>query len=148
MPDEGAEVIRSLGRELVSQLAPEELPLYASLVVHLDDGKGGRPWGPSGDQILGFGAGEAMTLLTPALLEFAKCLWDALAAQAVGAAVRGVLRHRHRGPHEEVPQLTAAQLRLVKQAAAEQARRLNFPEGQANVLADAVAGILSVPDTS
>ena len=43
MADETAEVVRSVGLELVSRLAPEELPLYPSLVSQFQGAK--RAWG-------------------------------------------------------------------------------------------------------
>ena len=42
MPDETAEIVRSVGFELVSRLAPEELPLYPSLVSQFQGAKRGR----------------------------------------------------------------------------------------------------------
>ena len=42
MADESAEVVRSVGLELVSRLAPEELPLYPSLVSQFQGAKRGR----------------------------------------------------------------------------------------------------------
>lgn len=150
MPDETAEIVRSIGLELVSRLAPEELPLYPSLAGQPGGARRGRGKAPSDDQILGFGAGEAMTLLTPMLLEFARCFWDALAAQAAGAAVLGVFHHREqrrRGhdAREDVPRLSEAQLQLVRTVAVQEARRLNVSDGQAGLLADAVVGVLAAP---
>jgi hypothetical protein len=63
MSYETTEIVRSVGLEHVSRLAPEELPLYPSLVSQFQDAKrsrGGRA--SSDDQLLGFGAAEAMTI--------------------------------------------------------------------------------------
>ena len=63
MSDETDEIVRSIGRELVSHLAPEELPIYPSLVSQFQDAKRGRGRNASSDdQLLGFGAGEAATM--------------------------------------------------------------------------------------
>ncbi len=150
MPDDTAEIVRSIGFELVSRLAPEELPLYPSLAGQLGGARRGRGKATSDDQILGFGAGEAMALLTPMLLEFARCFWDALVAQTADAAVRGVLQHqkqRRRGHdgREDVPRLSEEQLQLVRTVAVQQARRLNVSDGHAGLLADAVVGVLTAP---
>jgi hypothetical protein len=40
MPDDTDEIVGSIGRELVLRLAPEELPLYPSLVKQLQGAKG------------------------------------------------------------------------------------------------------------
>jgi hypothetical protein len=42
MPEETDEIVGSLGRELVSDLAPEELPLYPSLLGQFEGAKRGR----------------------------------------------------------------------------------------------------------
>jgi len=71
MPEETDEIVGSLGRELVSGLAPEELPLYPSLLSQFQGAKRGRGGKKSSDdQLLGFGAAEAMTMLTPVILSF------------------------------------------------------------------------------
>ena len=83
MPDDTDEIVGSIGRELVSRLAPEELPLYSSLVKQSQGarrGRGGKA--SSDDQLLGFGAAEAMTMLTPVILSFTGSFWQALVAEA------------------------------------------------------------------
>ena len=42
MPEETDEIVGSLGRELVSDLAPEELTLYPSLLSQFQRAKRGR----------------------------------------------------------------------------------------------------------
>jgi hypothetical protein len=68
VPDEtDGEVVSSLSRELVSGLAPEELPLYPSLLSqfqHAKSAKGKRGKKSSDDQLLGFGGAEAITMRT------------------------------------------------------------------------------------
>jgi hypothetical protein len=70
MSDDTDEIFGSIGRELVSRLAHEELPLYPSLVMQLQGAKRGRRKASSEDQVLGFGAAEAVTMLTPVVLSF------------------------------------------------------------------------------
>ena len=72
-------IVGSLGRELVSDLAPEELPLYPSLLSQFQDAKRSRGGKSSDDQLLGFGAAEALTMLTPVILSFTSSFWQALA---------------------------------------------------------------------
>jgi hypothetical protein len=153
MSDQPDEVVGALGYELVSQLAPEELPLYPALLRQFQDPKGGKGRGRSSDdQLLGFGAAEAVTMLTPVILSFSRSFWEALVAEAAHSAVSGILDHikAHRpGRHEAAaatpPRLTDSQLQLVRTVAERQARRLEVPEDQAKLLADAMVGVLTSP---
>ena len=94
MPDETDEIVGSLGRELVSQLVPEELPLYPSMLSQFQGARRGRGRkASSDDQLLGFGAAEALTMLTPVILSFTRSFWKALVAQAAQDSVQGVLEY-------------------------------------------------------
>lgn len=149
MPEETDEIVGSLGRELVSGLAPEELPLYPSLLNQFQGAGRSRGKKSSDDQILGFGAAEAMTMLTPVILSFTSSFWQALVAEAAQSSVHGVLeclRARLPGHREAAaPPLTPSQLRLVRTVAEREARRLDIPDGQAGLLADAMVGVLTGP---
>ena len=149
MPEETDEIVGSLGRELVSDLAPEELPLYPSLLSQFQGARRGRGGKSSDDQILGFGAAEALTMLTPVILNFTSSFWQALVAEAARSSVHGVLecvRAHLPGRHEAAPPpLTADQLKLVRTVAEREARRLDISEGQAGLLADAMVGLLAAP---
>lgn len=153
MSDQPDEVVGALGYELVSQLAPEELPLYPALLRQFQDPKGGGGRGRSSDdQLLGFGAAEAVTMLTPVILSFSRSFWEALVAEAAHSAASGLLDYikAHRPGHHEAaaatPQrLTDSQLELVRTVAERQARRLEVPEDQAKLLADAMVGVLTAP---
>ena len=147
VPDEAQGAVNSIGHELVSRLAPEELPLYQALAGQPGSSKGSRGQASSDDRILGFGTGETIALLTPMILEFARAFWDALAAQAADASIRDLLARRHRD-HQAVPALTPAQLERVRKVAEQQARRLSLPDGQAGLLADALVGVLAAPPAS
>ena len=154
MADESAEIVGSLGRELVSRLAPEELPLYPSLLSRFEGKNGGRGKASSRDQILGFGIGETAVLLTPVILSFARAFWDALVAEAAQTTLHGVLKHLHlhlgragRPAGSGVP-LTAEQLKLVRTVAEREVGRLQVPTGQAKLLADAMVGLLAAPPVS
>jgi hypothetical protein len=150
MPEEADEIVGSLGRELVSDLAPEELPLYPSLLSQFQGAKRGRGGKESSDdQVLGFGAAEALTMLTPVILNFASGFWQALVAEAARSSAHGVVEYvrSHLPGHHEAATapLTADQLRLVRTVAEREARRLDISEGQAGLLADAMIGVLTGP---
>jgi hypothetical protein len=150
MPEETDDIVGSLGRELVSDLAPEELPLYPSLLSQFQGAKRGRRGKDSSDdQLLGFGAAEALTMLTPVILNFTSCFWQALVAEAAQSSVHGVLAHvrSHLPGHHEAaaPPLTREQLELVRTVAERQGRRLHLPETQVGLLTDAMVGALARP---
>jgi hypothetical protein len=154
MPDENDEIVGSLGREVVLHLVPEELPLYSSLVNQFQSAKRGRK-GSSDDQVLGFGAAEAVTMLTPVILSFSREFWQALLAQAAQDAVHGVVeyvkarlgRGGESGPGQPPP-LTLSQLQVVRVVAEREARRLDISEEQAGLLADVMVGVLSASEPS
>jgi hypothetical protein len=155
MADETAEVVRLVGLELVSRLAPEELPLYPSLVSQFQGAKRGRGGkASSDDQLLGFGAAEAVTMLTPAILSFTSSFWQALVAEAANNSVHGVLEYvkSHLPGRREAaagpPPLTPGQLQLVRTVAEREAGRLDMSESQAGLLADAMVGVLTAPAVS
>jgi hypothetical protein len=142
-------IVGSLGRELVSDLAPEELPLYPSLLSQFQGAKRGRGGKSSDDQLLGFGAAEALTMLTPVILSFTSSFWQALVAEVAQGPAHGVLEYvkAHLPGHHAAapPPLTADQLQLVRTVAEREARRLDISEGQAGLLADAMVGLLTAP---
>jgi len=142
-------IVGSLGRELVSDLAPEELPLYPSLLSQFQGAKRGRGSKSSDDQLLGFGAAEALTMLTPVILSFTNSFWQALVAEVAQGSAHGVLEYvkAHLPGHHPAapPPLTADQLQLVRTVAEREARRLDISEGQSGLLADAMVGLLAAP---
>jgi hypothetical protein len=142
-------IVGSLGRELVSDLAPEELPLYPSLLGQFQGAKRGRGGKSSDDQLLGFGTAEALTMLTPVILNFTSSFWQALVTEVAQGSAHGVLEYvkAHLPGHHEAapPPLTADQLQLVRTVAEREARRLDIPGGQAGLLADAMVGLLAAP---
>jgi hypothetical protein len=152
MADDTDEIVASVGRELVSHLAPEELPLYPALLSQFQGAKGGRGRkASSDDQLLGFGAAETLTMLTPAILNFTLFFWQALMLEAAESSAHGVLAYvrSHLPGHHEAARgprrLTPDQLQLVRSVAEREALRLDLPKKQAGLLADAMVGVLAAP---
>jgi hypothetical protein len=149
MAGDSDEIVGSLGRELVSSLAPEELPLYPSLLGQFQGARRGRGGKSSEDQFLGFGGAEALTMLTPVILTFTSSFWQALVAEAARSSVHRVLEcvsARLPGRREAAAApLTADQLQLVRAVAEREARRLEISQDQAGLLADAMVGLLAAP---
>jgi hypothetical protein len=154
MPAEADEIVRSIGLELVSRLAPEELPLYPALASQFEGQNGGRGKALSDDQLLGFGGGEAVALLTPVILAFSRDCWQALLVGTAETAVHAVVAHLQalrpgrRPGQQNPPMLTAEQLQQVRAVAEQQARRLKISRAQAGLLADAMVGVLAAPPVS
>ena len=146
------EIIGSIGQELVSHLAPEELPLYSAPLSQFQGAKGGRGRRRSSDdQLLGFGAAEAVTMITPVILNFTAGFREALIAEAArDSVVEYVKAHlpRDHGAYRGRRQLTSDQLQLVPTVAEREACRLHISEKRAELLADAMVGVLAAPAVS
>jgi hypothetical protein len=152
MADETDEIVASVGRDLVSNLAPEELPLYPSLLSQFQGAKGRRGRrGSSDDQLLGFGAAEILAMMTPQILNFTVSFWTALLAESAHDPVVEFVKARlpgHRAVGPGPRQLTPDQLQLVRTVAEREARRLDISGKRAGLLADAMVGVLAAPAPS
>jgi hypothetical protein len=152
MADDTDEIVASVGRELVSHLAPEELPLYPSLLSQFQGAKRGRGRKRSSDdQLLGFGADEVVAIMTPQIFSFTLSFWTALLAQSAHDPVVEYIKAHFPGRHKADPgprQLTPDQLQLVRAVAEREARQMNISAKRAGLLADAMVGILTPPAVS
>ena len=156
------DLVREFSRQIVGRAAPEELPMFRLSTDAYFAAAHRRPaprWRRDGrDEMLGFGVGEAVTLLTPFVLPVASTVLEYLVKdlaaaagehgkEAVGRLLRRVFRHGEdpatAAPGGPVP-LSAEQLRRVRTLAFEKARQLDLPEAKAALLADSVAGSLVV----
>lgn len=154
------QLILDLSRDLVAQLAPQELPLFrAQSAAFLRDPDKALAPARGRDDELGFGVAEAVVFITPYVLAvmghvvpFVAAL-AAKAAQQQGAVViDGAAKRMFRKFSAEAPgtgqadpaPLTAAQLAEVREMALRQARQLRLSEARAALLADAVVGSLAV----
>jgi hypothetical protein len=168
------ELIASVAREQVAQLAPQELPLFrAQSAAYFEDPQKALQGDRSGDDMLSFGPEVAFALLTPIILSVTSTVLSAVAEELgktlgeesrglVGDLVRRLFRRPPAGAQDasaggegrpggaggalppEVPVLTAAQLARVRQSAFERARQLDVPEARASLLADSLVGSLAL----
>ena len=169
------ELVQALSAELVAQLAPEELPLFDSMVKQAAQAKGYRGKAAK-DQVLGFGGAEAITMLTPVLMQFCQGFWETLLKQVgdtVADQIVQRLSERFREKFEKpgkdakgkkdaigsareakpeaapadplAPELTVAAAQRVRKTALLQAERLGLGADQSQLLADAVVGALVTP---
>jgi hypothetical protein len=163
------ELIASVAREQVAQLAPQELPLFrAQSAAYFEDPQKALRGDRSEDDVLSFGPEVAFALLTPVILSVTSTVLSAVAEELgktlgeesrgiVGDLLRRLFRRPPAGAEEasgaggtggesppEVPLLTAAQLARVRQSAFERARQLDVPEARASLLADSLVGSLAL----
>src|SRR6516165_7569984 len=130
MPDPHNERLEAeLGRVLVAQLAPAELPLFGAMSrAFFADPKRARPTSSGGDEILAFGVAEAAGLLTPAVLT-AACEVALYLTKEVGKAFAKV------GVDSVVEQV-----KRLFQMAFDTARQFKLSNAKASLLADALVG--------
>jgi hypothetical protein len=159
-------VLLSLARDAVAQMAPEELPLFRATSEAYLEGDGAFERGKgSGDDALGFGAGDTLVLVTPIALSVAREVLDFVVdevrarAREAGKEAIDKLADRllRKGEHRqqdggatstlpaapETPSLTAEQLRQVRALAVEKAQQLALPPEKASLLADSLVGSLA-----
>lgn len=153
------QLIIDLSRNVIAEVAPEELPLFRPLgKAYLQNPEKIGEDPSSGDEMLGFGVGETVTLITPyvfpiissVVIYLAREVGDALKEESsalVDDRVKLLFR-RFRPAEEETkklpPPLSREQLRQVHTLATEKARQLNLPEEQAQMLADGITSSLAV----
>ncbi|WP_208605837.1 hypothetical protein [Streptomyces albus] len=145
----GGRAVRDLVREVITELAPEELPLLEG-VLELDDAAAVRRLSGHGQrrEPLGFGVGEIAVLVTPvvwlALDQAARRIGD-IALERASRASAGALRRlfRRSPPPVVVPPLTREQLAEVKRLVLETAEQRGLAAPQASEIANTVvAGLV------
>jgi hypothetical protein len=141
--------VRDLARLVVSQVAPEELPVFPVLAdACLADP--GRMLGSRDDvrERLGFGVGEIMALTTPFAILAAEEVVKYLARSAleVGRTVAGRIfvrrsdDSRRQADHDRPLELRVDQLRELRRIVLEKALQLELSPAKAELLADATVG--------
>jgi hypothetical protein len=160
MPDlaDDNALIAELARDTVRLVAPAEMPLFrANSEAYFRDPDRALRGERGGDQLLGFGTGAEVVILTPVVLAITKEVVVFLAgevAKAAKAESPGVIRElvkrcfKKFGPApasaQQDPPLTRGQLEQVRQVALDAAKRLAVPDNQAALLADSVVGGLAI----
>jgi hypothetical protein len=153
-----SDVVREIGRDVIAEIAPQELPLYrANSEAFLEQSRRRRSQPGAGkDDLLGFGSGEAVAFLTPAVLAVLIEVVSYLAAEAkktfkeegagvVNDTVRRLFKGLRSGENApEPPALSAEQLAQVRRIVLLQAGKLNLSSERSKILADAVIGRLAV----
>jgi len=155
------ELIVEVSRDVVAAVAPEEMVLFRPMSTAYFDSPDRLAQAPK-DDLLGFGAGDAVVALTPVALSVMSAVLTYLrreVAQATNKEVTQIIdeqlhalfRRFHRrepgappapAPAAPAPGLSKEQLAEVGRLAFEHARAMHVPQGRARLLADAVVGSL------
>lgn len=141
-----------LARDVLGDVAPEELPLFAvTSELYRRDPRAVEAQAGS-DDMLGFGA-DVIAAMAPIVLSVAGEVVSTLLKQLRMAvegesesAVKALVRRMLRSDRSEAPSgaaLTTQQLREVRDVALSRARALNVPEKDAQLLAEAMVGRLA-----
>jgi hypothetical protein len=155
MSAETDRLTEALARQVIGEVAPEELPLFDPVCsAWFATRRSGRRQRRRQEDPLGFGPETAATILAPAVLAVCGEVARHLAGEVersiagrisklVGRAV-GWLLARPRTPSKAAPpaELTRDQLVRVRQLAFERGLEVGLPRERASVLADAIAGSL------
>jgi len=154
-----SDLIAEMSRDVVSQVAPDELPLFRmNSTAYFKNPKKALEATQAKDDTLGFGIEAVVPLLTPIVIavvsevitHLEQSLSTHLASGAegvVGGGLRSVFKRGGKGTAAPA-QLSPAQLAEVRDIAFRKARQLKLPETQAAMLADSVVGGLAVAPTT
>lgn len=149
-------LIADLARNVVAETAPQELPLFRPVSeAYFREPKTALHGKRGKDEMLGFGVGEAITLVTPVVLAIMTDVVTFLAGELqktfkeesagiIGDLVKKLFKKYHTGESgtSAAATLTKEQLAKVRQIALEKARQLSLPENKAQLLADSMVGSL------
>lgn len=151
MSVQDSELTVDLARDVLGEVAPQELPLFdVTSRVYREDPSAVETQAGS-DDMLGFGA-EVIAAMTPVVLSVAGEVVNTLLRQVRAAvegesesAVRTLVRRLFRsgGAEEPAVALTKQQLREVREVAIDRGRALKLPDADAQLLADAMVGRLA-----
>ncbi|GHF42014.1 hypothetical protein GCM10010218_23880 [Streptomyces mashuensis] len=150
----GATRVRDVVRDVVTHVAPEELPLVTALMEFDDETVVRRltRGGPRREP-LGFGLGEVATMVTPVIWLVVDEAGRQLAGAAVQSTAKGtravlrkVLRKNNGHPADPVtlPPLTREQLAEIHRRVVESAVQRGVGRGRATSVADTVVARLAL----
>ena len=153
------QTISALARDIVSDIAPQELPLFQPVSEQYFKDPERALKGQTGrDEPLGFGVGEAATFITPIVLatlaDVLKYLGEHVlqtvkeeSSRVASDEVKHLFqkfRLGNRGKEKNSKLLTPEQVEQVRRLAFEKARELQLTTAKANLLAESVARSLAL----
>jgi hypothetical protein len=152
-------LIRDVSRDVLAQLAPNELPLFTTIsAAWFADPQAAQKASRNGDAALGFGPDPFSVLFAPLVLQVVSELLPMLGnialkatetviGEEVSIAVRKMFRHGDAdAPADAAPILTSKELGEVHRHVIAAGKRLRIEPAQAQRLADAVVAQFVMPD--
>ena len=155
---EGRNFVTELSKNIVTEVAPEEIPLFDEMVrEYFQDPTPPGPSESASDDLLGFGLGGTLVAITPAatamvsgvlsyvLTEVVKEVREE-SATAIKEKVKAVftLEKPSGEVAQSIPTLTKQQLEQVKKLARKQAKAFGMETTMADKMADALVGSLAL----
>ena len=149
-------LVGDLSRDVVMQVAPQELPLFRAnqeaFFRNADELTANQT---SRDDMLGFGQGEMLALMTPAVLlvtqqvvlfvmEQVKKSVQEQGATLIDESVKNMFKKFRREEGKQPSPLTAEQLAQIRKIAVKKGQELKLSEERARLLADALIGSLAI----
>ena len=151
---QGRELIRELSKDIVSQVAPEEMDLFDELLEQYLENPEPPPQVPlTEDDPLGSGLTEIMIVATPAAAAMANVVLGYLLGEVIKATKEesaALIRKKVHDlfnaeePSQSPAPLTREQLELVKKLARKQASQFGFTADKAEKMANALIGALTL----
>jgi len=150
------QLVGDLSRDLVTQVAPQELPLFRAnsevFFRNPDELAANRT---SKDDMLGFGDGGIVVLITPVVLmvtqqvvmfvmEQAKKSAQEQGSTLIDESVKKMFKKFRPEDGKKPSPLTAEQLAQVRKVALKKAQELKLSDERAKLLADALVGSLAI----
>lgn len=149
------QTVTEVARDLLAQLAPQEKALFRPISEsYFKNPEKTLSDNQAKDEMLGFGAAEAVTLLTPVILAVSGDVVKFLFAEAqkamqsessnlINETVKSWFgKFRQKDDKKSPPPLTAEQMEQVRKVAILKAKQLKLSEKNTKLLADAIVGSL------
>ena len=143
-------LLRTVVRDVIAELAPDELPFIDGL-DGLEDKEVARRFARGEkDEALAFGATQLAEMLSPVVwitLDEAARRFGEKSADVTARGIRGVIRkvlHRHAEP-VRVPLLSSEQLAWVRESIVQSSKERRISEKRADEIANAVVARLALP---
>ncbi len=150
------DTVSAVARDLIIELAPQEKALFSSISeAYFKNPEKTLAEQRARDEMLGFGAAETITLLTPILLSVSGDVIRFLFAEAqkvmqtessslISETVKSWFSHfRQNEDKKSPPPLTPEQLEQVRKIAVKKAQQLKLSGKNTKMLADAIVGSLA-----
>lgn len=153
------QLVAKIAKDLLAQVAPQEKALFRSISeTYFKNPEKALAEQKPKDDMLGFGVGEAVGLITPVALaisgDVVKFLFEEATKVMKGESTDlitetvkswfGKLHHEKKNEKKSSHPLTIEQLEQVRKIVIKKAKQLNLSEKNTKLLADAIIGSLAI----